>query len=771
MSVEFSNYEINIYVEIFNNDKLLTETLEKYNIYEYDEDIRRDKYVQIYKLIKTYENKMEDKDIQELTLDRFLWEKRPFTYTGIKDILLQETDLEDIKYNQEILYNIFLAYKYGTIKKFFFQNYKQFIPEIDFQKIQESSKTKIFIESFIKEFDKMSSVIDNISTLKNIDEIPTEYLAYMGQLIGYENTDRNILKDSSLRELLKNIIEIYRIKGTNYSFELFFNFLGFDIELVEFYFDRRYGHDSVSGNPYTNATDKNDYSWYLTPNNPIDSFPDGYTGIETVSPTNFIPYKNLEEFTRLSKIEGKYTFQQLLGYQPGYTESEFNWTYFKTNIIKYDLKPFRLSDGSYKAITGDVNETLDEYIKFLTPIFLTSISVLTAPSIEEQIPRSVYFKDKIGKKSFLQTIGNVYKFFNNEFDYDDAESSYFKSADFVGDYQNTQDYYDGNTFILNKAHLFVLYKFDPYESYSIGDIVVRKNSETNIYEMYEAIIDISAKTIGDESIVDFPENNNDWKKLDQLNIIPGGQYITRFWTGYGKGSQIINGDSSTGQGLDNSSMVQYDFDSDDNTVTPYTIKSFREHPNKHLIDIIPEVTEVNAYKDDLKDYTTTDNPEGLVERSVIDTEVLSIRNNVPINYTNTIETRNGVVNEKRNDGKKFINNGTIDRRDYRDNTDINYLLQRVKPKHSLYEKRIDNDKLDFDFLERNDITFNSDIDFSNTNINLIEYFNYHNSSYYNGYDEEFNEEDEKEENVLIWDTLEYYIAGSEFLNKGNVIGI
>jgi hypothetical protein len=192
------------------------------------------------------------------------------------------------------------SFKYSAVKTFFRQKYKYFLPEFDYDMINSEEKTKLYQEAFMREFDKFTMVIDNLYNIVDLDKIPTEYLNYLAQIIGYERDDYQLLTNSSFRELLKNIIEIYRIKGTNYSFELFFNLLGFEIIPKEFWFDRRFGDTSISANAYTASTNKDSYLFYLTPNKPTDAIPTGMSRTYSVSKDSITEPMDLNAFDRLA---------------------------------------------------------------------------------------------------------------------------------------------------------------------------------------------------------------------------------------------------------------------------------------------------------------------------------------------------------------------------------------------------------------------------------------------------------------------------------------
>ena len=163
----------------------------------------------------------------------------------------------------ELLNFTIYLYKFGTEENFYEKNILSFISEYDRDQILEKPKMKLTIESLGRKLDLIENKISKIPELYDIDKCPDDLLDYLGQNIGYEKEDYT-LSDVSFRELLKNIIEIYKIKGTNYSFSFFFKFLGFEINLKEFYFN------STVKNPESfPGMDISNVEYFLTTENPI----------------------------------------------------------------------------------------------------------------------------------------------------------------------------------------------------------------------------------------------------------------------------------------------------------------------------------------------------------------------------------------------------------------------------------------------------------------------------------------------------------------------
>ena len=199
------------------------------------------------------------------------------------------------------------TYKYCVVSSFFQNNKGRFMPEADFLEIENNGVGSAFYDAMAKEFDKLDEMINKCLEYRDFDTIPYKLINYLTQLLGFEKKDMNADTESeaSFRELAKNILDIYRIKGTNYSFELFFNFLGFNIKISEYYFDRRlYYTTSNAGNEETESSNNAEFEYYLTTINPADNKLQKIGISEIVSPSDITPQYSLLEFNKLCKEYG-----------------------------------------------------------------------------------------------------------------------------------------------------------------------------------------------------------------------------------------------------------------------------------------------------------------------------------------------------------------------------------------------------------------------------------------------------------------------------------
>lgn len=287
----------------------------------------------------------------------------------------QYTSTRGTKLSEFLNYTLYF-YKFAVSDNFYEKNILDFIPEYDREQVKNNRKLQLTLESIGRKLDDVEDKITRLGNIYDVDEIPEELLDYLGQNLGYEREDFT-LSGFSFRELLKNIIEIYKIKGTNHSFSFFFKFLGFEVSLKEFYFNR----DAQNPESFPGVESVN-VEYYLTTKNPIHD-------TTYNSPAKFLePTRNLDdwdiEYNSLVangciNPEGYMTGKESYNYDL-ITFHQNPWKYFKTNLIEYELNPF----FDKLNLTASDNETIRKYIKFLSPTYLfTWINVNLRPWIED----------------------------------------------------------------------------------------------------------------------------------------------------------------------------------------------------------------------------------------------------------------------------------------------------------------------------------------------------------------------------------------------------
>jgi hypothetical protein len=369
-----SRHEVNKYIQIFKDDI----NFNKFVLEEEGISFSDEKYRELVLLLLEHKNIINDSTIDELSAQR-----PPYLRLEIASLFGKDF-IKAFSYRQ-----IMYTFKYSTLKTFFRDNWKVFVPDFDVLNIVSSDQKRIFQEALMSEFDKFAEIIDEIYNIQDVDRVPDKYLSYLAQSIGYEREDSDFLYDASFRELIKNIIEIYRIKGTNFSFELFFSFLGFDAEIREFWFDKRFADPGVINNPFTNLTDKASFQFYLSTIRPTEYIPDGMNEPYSVNENQITETMDGNEFNYLSGA-GLYTPRELMGLEPSDWEEPYE--FFKTNVIQFNLTRFDADEVADVGVDGSNDgglsaedlEIIRIYANFLTPIFVQkSVVIITRPFVDD----------------------------------------------------------------------------------------------------------------------------------------------------------------------------------------------------------------------------------------------------------------------------------------------------------------------------------------------------------------------------------------------------
>lgn len=404
-------YNIQQMAEIFDEDKSLKSTLMNYGLYLPDFTIEEKNperillYRDLASVLLANHDFIADREIDDLWSLRFLAQ-------SINNIFNKPNVVDDILYRQ-----IIFSYKYSTIKHFFRDNFTQFLPSLDASVVTDSEKMSLFQTAFMQEYDRFADIIDNIYNITDIDNVGNDYLSYLVQILGYEKGDDKLLGKDSFRELAKNIVEVYKIKGTNYSFELFFNFLGFDVELREFYFDKRFFDPGVSINPYTGADDVTDFNFYLTPFKPTEYTPENMNDPYQINDNQLTDIRSHLWWEK--KIYEGSTPEQLLGLdEENPPEEGFDYSFFKTNIIQYSVKRIRSKETDADELSKEDEAIIQAYADFLTPIFISK-QVLISIKPFEDVASSLIFKDSSYYNLSLDAWETMFKTSSNWYITDD----------------------------------------------------------------------------------------------------------------------------------------------------------------------------------------------------------------------------------------------------------------------------------------------------------------------------------------------------------------
>lgn len=269
---------------------------------------------------------------------------------------------------------IYYTYKYFNEEQFFFNNLlEHYVPSYDASIISSTTQLKIYFDGLGIILDTLDQKIEDLYNFGDPDAIDERYLQHMAQLLGYQKEDFSI-ENISFRELIKNLTEIYKTKGTRYSFQLFFRLLGFQADLREYYWDR----DAKNPENFASITEF-DFLYYLTVQDPRTRTrtqtlnPNDSQSVQPIRTSQWTKVKDLRVF---SSLQSDYTLDEILGLKDSQLPEEERFTYFKTNFINFQLTQFY----NKQDLTAKDTDTILKYVRFLTPIYVSAfVEVITTP--------------------------------------------------------------------------------------------------------------------------------------------------------------------------------------------------------------------------------------------------------------------------------------------------------------------------------------------------------------------------------------------------------
>jgi hypothetical protein len=315
----------------------------------------------------------------------------------------------DMDIDEETYREIFYCYKYCYTSSFFQNNAKYFIPEYDINQIEDNEILAPFMDAINKEFDKLDYMLNASRKYISFDDIPFNYINYLGQMFGFETKDIYNASEQRYRELLKNIIEIFKIKGTNYSFELFFQFLGFGIKISEYYFDRRLYYKIDGYNPETKKIAKNDFEYFLTTIDPTKNIINNISVNETITLSDISPQYSLLEFNDLTR---QYGVEAVIGYSnfdsSGKIYKDKIYKYFKSNYVYYDI------GLETRNLTQEETNSVVKYLEFLTPVFIAKKIQIKVHLGNEEEDRIIFDGDGKGDGTKIGVLPDDFEMLDSE---------------------------------------------------------------------------------------------------------------------------------------------------------------------------------------------------------------------------------------------------------------------------------------------------------------------------------------------------------------------
>lgn len=374
-------------ISSFENDKELNSVMFEYFLEELNEGDNLEVFLYetadiLYKSRENilFNNGLSAVEFYELEYSKYLkninYEKESVFYSIEKSINKNFSNKEyrwQEPKNRRLYVQIVASYLHSSIKNFFFENRKRFLPEYDWFLIDKDKKRKLHIEAFFKEFDKFASIVESISNYVDLSKIPKDYLSYMSSILGIKMiTEQEITTHDQIRSVIGNMVSVYKQKGSLGGLEMFLGALGIGINVNEMYFDRRmfwYSKDDEQfwKNQYTNVLSTNRFAYYLTPNNPLTTY-------YPLAPNEIVKSLNRpisesmfdQQLEKSKNILGVINEKKVLGYEVS-DKNEIVFDYFKTNTVIIEFYFFHSKES---LISMKYQKLLEDYMSAIIPVYV-----------------------------------------------------------------------------------------------------------------------------------------------------------------------------------------------------------------------------------------------------------------------------------------------------------------------------------------------------------------------------------------------------------------
>lgn len=131
---------------------------------------------------------------------------------------------------------------------------------LDYNSYQGNTKFRVLLKSLFELFDILYAYQSDIDSINDKMNIKDKFLTIMSNSYGlekqaiYDGTKWEYAYNKMYRELLYNLIDLIRSRGTKLAYELFFGALGYDIQLLEYWFDKNGNLVEIDPENFLNST-------------------------------------------------------------------------------------------------------------------------------------------------------------------------------------------------------------------------------------------------------------------------------------------------------------------------------------------------------------------------------------------------------------------------------------------------------------------------------------------------------------------------------------
>lgn len=171
----------------------------------------------------------------------------------------------------------YVSRQFVCYTSFFKENYLTYLfPEYDANNIRSTAKVKALFDTLMDMLDVLYAYNADLKVISNFRYGKSKFLSLLSQNVGFErfdfsqvNTNYEFSENESFRELVANVVDLLSVRGTKLAYQIFFQALGYNLKLEEFWYDQDGNLIEVNSEDDTQST----YYAYSTQGVLIDSTP------------------------------------------------------------------------------------------------------------------------------------------------------------------------------------------------------------------------------------------------------------------------------------------------------------------------------------------------------------------------------------------------------------------------------------------------------------------------------------------------------------------
>ena len=273
-------------------------------------------------------------------------------------------------YNGETFY---ISKQFVCYTSFFKENYLvHLFPEYDADNIRSNQISKSTFDTLMDMLDILYAYNSDLQVIANFRNGKSKFLSLMSQNVGFErfdfsqiNTPYELIETESFRELITNMTDLLSLRGTKLAYQIFFNALGYNLKLEEFWYDKDGNLIEINSEDETLST----YYAYNTSGEFIDnppyprSDPRLYFGSDNIrnAPSGYLKTYENNKLT--------YKKQNFINNKQLVSNSNNNFINNKSNYIRVYITD-SINNNVYQSLNSFSLEkrlAIKKYLEFLRP--------------------------------------------------------------------------------------------------------------------------------------------------------------------------------------------------------------------------------------------------------------------------------------------------------------------------------------------------------------------------------------------------------------------